>query len=141
MSEPDYFAEAIGLIPKTVSPQDHIDSLAEELLRLREIVDATKEKISKIEDEISYMTEEEPGTTAITGTQYDMFVDRSELWSWDSDILESKVGLPVLPDFITMKLGISRTKFQALSSVDQAEYMHALTRKCGSPRIKVQKKK
>ncbi len=140
------FADLLGVaVPAsevgTPEHQKKIDNMAAQLIDLRSQVELAKAKIDELEDAIAYMTEDEPGEVLIEGAQYDMFVERSELWKWDADIVEAQLPTLALPDFVKAKYTIDKKKFQGLTVHDQAPFLPALTRKPGSPKIKIQPKK
>ncbi len=119
-----------------VNPQEEVDQLAVALIHVRTQLEELKKKEQAIEDAIWVRTPDEVGEEIIDGNQYSFIVSRSEQWKWDSDKIESKLPTVPVPQHVKVKYSIDKKQFVAMSDTEQQDWIDALERKPGSPKVK-----
>ena len=98
-----------------------------------------KEQADFCKDIILGHFNEEPGEEIQIIDDNRVIVAIPEKWTWDQDCLEQIVDEDEMPDFVTNKLSVDKRKFTALEPEQREEYLSALTRSPGTPRIKIEK--
>lgn len=126
--------------PDASTEQAEIDELAKKLIDVKAEIERLKNIQQSIEDSIWTRTPEEPGEVQVEGQDYLFDVKRSEIWSWDSDVLESIHALPKLPDYLSATYKVKKAEFQQLSGAEQQSLLPALEKKPGSPRVSARRK-
>ena len=131
----------LGFGPSSpLTPQQEIDSIASKLIVLRAQSEELSSQIKTLENAIIVRTPDEPGDYTLEGERQSVMVSRSELWNWDSEMVASKIPTVPVPDFINVKYGVNRKMFAAQTTATQSDFLPALTRKPGAPRIKISDK-
>jgi len=126
-------------VPLSTKPQG-FDDVVSKFHSLTKEADALTSVIKQLKEEIIFAFPEEIGTVTREAGEFDVTMKRNEIWQWDVDAVEALVADQTIPPHVTRKYGVDKKKFLQLSDTDQAEFIHALTRKAGAPTITVEKK-
>jgi len=118
-----------------ITPEQELDKIAESLLEVNERLEQLKSLKVSLEDKIWTLTPEEVGEFAVEGDEFMFTVKRNEKWTWDSDVIKSKLVTTPTPDFVNAKFSINKKKFLAEDQAVQADFLDALTKSPSTAKV------
>lgn len=110
----------------------------------KEFADLTKRKeeidarLEVLHDQILTAFTEEAGEQSLSLGKLHVNVNRSERWTWDTELLDDIFAQSNnLPPHVKKRITVDKRKFQALDDDQRRELLPALTRKPGPAKITV----